>query len=97
MNTVSVSIIKNNPVVYIFKSYMIECIGIVVRLDTCQYPVSYTHLDVYKRQNLDSAGPSVGERIYTLVKILYWLIRVNFVYYIAMIPGMFGMLLEKKQ
>ena len=37
MNTVSVSIIKNNPVVYIFKSYMIECIGIVVRLDTCQY------------------------------------------------------------
>lgn len=54
-------------------------------------------LTVFLYSNLDSACPSVGERIYTLVKILYWLIRVNFVYYIAMIPGMFGMLLEKKQ
>lgn len=57
----------------------------------------YVYINVFLYSNLDSAGPSVGERIYTLVKILYWLIRVNFVYYIAMIPGMFGMLLEKKQ
>lgn len=57
----------------------------------------YVYINVFLYSNLDSAGPSVGERIYILTKILYWLIRKNFIYYVVLIPGMFAMLFEKGQ
>lgn len=57
----------------------------------------YVYINVFLYSNLDSSGPAAGERVYILAKILYWLIRVNFIYYIAIIPGMFGMIFQKKQ
>ena len=57
----------------------------------------YVYINVFLYSNLDGTGPSVGERIYILAKILYWLIRKNGIYYLAIIPGMAAVFLEKKQ
>lgn len=57
----------------------------------------YVYINVFLYSNLDSAGPSVGERIYIMAKILYWLIRRNFIYYAVLIPGMFVMLIQRGQ
>lgn len=48
----------------------------------------YVYINVFLYSNLDSEGPSFYERIYTMAKILYWLIHKNFIYYAAVIPGM---------
>lgn len=57
----------------------------------------YVYINVFLYSNLDSAGPSAGERIYIMAKILYWLIRQNFIYYAALIPGMLVMFFKKGQ
>lgn len=49
----------------------------------------YVYINVFSYSNLNGQGPSVGERIYTMAKILYYLIQKNFSYYILLIPGFF--------
>ncbi len=57
----------------------------------------YVHVNVFLYSNLRNTDLSIGTRIYTLAKILYWVIRVNWIYFIAAIPGMIFAFLEKGQ
>lgn len=47
----------------------------------------YVYVNVFLYSNLNGEGPSTGERIYTLSKLLYWVIRTNLIYFIFIIPG----------
>lgn len=47
----------------------------------------YVYVNVFLYSNLDGGGPTIGERIYTLSKLLYWVIRTNMVYFCFIIPG----------
>lgn len=47
----------------------------------------YVYINVFVYSNLNEEGPSLFERIYTLSKLLYWVIRQNMIYFIFLIPG----------
>ena len=47
----------------------------------------YVYVNVFLYSNLNGEGPSTGERIYTLSKLLYWVIRTNLIYFMFIIPG----------
>jgi len=55
----------------------------------------YVYINVFVYSNLNGEGPSLSERIYTLSKILYWVIRTNIIYFIFIIPGMIWVIMEK--
>lgn len=47
----------------------------------------YVYVNVFTYSNLNEEGPGLYERVYTLAKLLYWLIRDNFVYFGLVILG----------
>ena len=47
----------------------------------------YVYVNVFAYSNLNAEGPGLYERIYTLTKLLYWLIRDNLIYFIFVIAG----------
>ena len=55
----------------------------------------YVYINVFVYSNLNGEGPGLLERIYTLSKLLYWIIRDNLVYFAVLIPGMIWFLLGK--
>lgn len=50
---------------------------------------AYVLNNVSGYSNLNSEGPGLWERVYSLIKLLYWLILSNRNYFIFLIPGMF--------
>ncbi len=52
----------------------------------------YVYINVFAYSNLNGEGPGFFERVYTLTKLLYWVIRKNFCYFLFVIPGVFYML-----
>ena len=56
----------------------------------------YIYINVFVYSNLNGNGPGIGERIYTLAKLLYWIIRQNFVYFAFVIPGVICSMFQKK-
>lgn len=57
----------------------------------------YVWINVFAYSNLNQEGPSLYERVYTLAKLLYWLIIKNFCYFVFIIPGVIVSLLGKKK
>lgn len=55
----------------------------------------YVYINVFVYSNLNGEDPGVFERIYTLSKLLYWIIRDNLVYFIFLIPGVIWFFLGK--
>lgn len=55
----------------------------------------YIYVNVFIYSNLNGDGPGIGERIYTLAKLLYWIVRQNFIYFAFVIPGVIGSMLQK--
>ena len=53
----------------------------------CEWYYGYVYVNVFLYSNLNGEGPSTGERIYTLSKLLYWVIRTNLIYFMFIIPG----------
>lgn len=49
----------------------------------------YVYINVFVYSDLNGEGPGLFERIYTLSKLLYWVIRSNFIYFAFLIPGVF--------
>ena len=47
----------------------------------------YVYINVFVYSNLNGEGPTLFERIYTLSKLLYWVMRKNMVYFVFIIPG----------
>ena len=47
----------------------------------------YVYINVFVYSNLNGEGPSLWERIYTLAKLLYWVMRKNMVYFAFVVPG----------
>lgn len=47
----------------------------------------YVFINVFAYSNLNEEGPGIGERIYTLSKLLYWVARKNLCYFAFVIPG----------
>lgn len=47
----------------------------------------YVYINVFAYSNLNGEGPGLGERVYTLSKLLYWVILKNLNYFIFVIPG----------
>ena len=47
----------------------------------------YVYINVFAYSNLVGEGPGLYERIYTLSKLLYWVIRKNLCYFVFVIPG----------
>lgn len=47
----------------------------------------YVYVNVFVYSNLNAEGPGLYERVYTLTKLLYWLIRDNLIYFIFVIVG----------
>lgn len=47
----------------------------------------YVYINVFAYSNLTGEGPGLLERIYTLSKLLYWVIRKNLCYFVFVIPG----------
>lgn len=47
----------------------------------------YVYVNVFAYSNLNEKGPGLYERVYTLVKLLYWLIRDNLIYFVFVIIG----------
>lgn len=47
----------------------------------------YVYINVFAYSNLNSEGPGLMERVYTLSKLLYWVILKNIIYFIFVIPG----------
>lgn len=47
----------------------------------------YVYVNVFAYSNLNAEGPGLYERVYTLTKLLYWLIRDNLIYFIFVIAG----------
>jgi len=47
----------------------------------------YVWINVFAYSNLNQEGPGLSERVYTLAKLLYWLIIDNFCYFVFIIPG----------
>lgn len=57
----------------------------------------YVYINVFVYSNLNGEGPSLYERVYTLAKLLYWVILKNLNYFVFLIPGVFFTLLQKGQ
>lgn len=57
----------------------------------------YVYINVFAYSNLNGEGPGLGERIYTLAKLLYWVARKNFCYFVFVIPGVLWYLLPGKK
>ena len=57
----------------------------------------YVYINVFVYSNLNGEGPTLYERVYTLVKLLYWVIRTNIIYFIFIIPGMIWGIMGKKK
>lgn len=55
----------------------------------------YVYINVFAYSNLNSEGPSLSERVYTLSKLLYWVARKNSGYFVFVIPGVLAELLGK--
>ena len=55
----------------------------------------YVYINVFVYSNLNGDGPGIGERIYTLAKLLYWVIRQNLIYFAFVIPGVVYVVLRK--
>ena len=55
----------------------------------------YVWINVFAYSNLNQEGPGLYERIYTLAKLLYWLIIKNFCYFVFIIPGVLSRLFGK--
>lgn len=49
----------------------------------------YVYVNVFAYSNLNEEGPGLFERVYTLAKLLYWLIRDNWIYFVFVIAGTF--------
>ncbi|NBJ92260.1 hypothetical protein [Parablautia muri] len=47
----------------------------------------YVYINVFMYSNLNGEGPGLYERIYTLSKLLYWVVRKNMIYFVFLIPG----------
>lgn len=47
----------------------------------------YVYVNVFAYSNFNEQGPGLYERIYTLAKLLYWLIRENWIYFVFVITG----------
>ncbi len=47
----------------------------------------YVYINVFIYSDLNGEGPGLYERIYTLSKLLYWVIRDNLIYFAFLIPG----------
>ena len=57
----------------------------------------YVWINVFAYSNLNEEGPGLYERIYTLAKLLYWLIIDNFCYFVFIIPGVAVEFFSKKR
>ncbi len=55
----------------------------------------YVYINVFVYSNLNGEGPGLSERIYILGKLLYWVIRKNFIYFFFLIPGVFWQILGR--
>lgn len=55
----------------------------------------YIFINVFAYSNLNGDGPGLGERIYTLAKLLYWVILKNLCYFVLVIPGVLFELISK--
>lgn len=55
----------------------------------------YVYINVFAYSNLNGEGPGLGERIYTLSKLLYWVILKNLCYFALVIPGVMFELISK--
>ncbi len=55
----------------------------------------YVYINVFVYSNLNGQGPSLAERVYTLSKILYWVMRDNSIYFIFIILGGFWFIIGK--
>ena len=47
----------------------------------------YVYINVFAYSNLNGEGPGLWERVYTLSKLLYWVVLKNINYFIFLIPG----------
>lgn len=56
---------------------------------------AYIYCNVFLYSDIYEGSFFNGEKIYSLIKILYWLIWDNFVYFASIIPGFFGILIDK--
>ena len=57
----------------------------------------YVYINVFAYSNLNGEGPGLSERVYTLAKLLYWVIRKNLCYFAFVIPGVLWYLLQGKK
>ncbi len=57
----------------------------------------YVYLNVSIYSNLNGEGPRVTERIYTLSKLLYWVIRDNMIYFAFIMPGAIWFLFDRNK
>lgn len=57
----------------------------------------YVHINVFVYSNLNEEGPSLPQRIYTLSKLLYWVIRKNMIYFGFLIPGVIWNVLGREK
>ncbi len=57
----------------------------------------YVYVNVFVYTDVESANPGVTGRVYQMAKILYWLIRDNWQYFLFIIVGILYTLAEKGQ
>ncbi len=57
----------------------------------------YVYINVFVYSNLNEEGPGLFERIYTLSKLLYWIIRKNMIYFAFLIPGVLSIWFGRKK
>ena len=57
----------------------------------------YVYINVFVYSNLNGEGPDLYERVYTLSKLLYWVIRKNMIYFVFLIPGVLWDLSGRKK
>lgn len=56
----------------------------------------YIYCNVFLYSDLYRESMQIGEKIYSLLKILYWLIRDNFIYFFPIILGFIGILISRR-
>lgn len=57
----------------------------------------YVYINVFVYSDLNGEGPTLYERVYTLSKLLYWLIRQNFIYFSFVILGVLWQFFGRKK
>lgn len=57
----------------------------------------YVYINVFAYSNLQGEGPNLFDRIYTLSKLLYWVIIKNIIYFIFIIPGVIWTILGRNK